>query len=103
MVILGLVNKETKMELPNDVDNLRRCANIIEGFWALSPEYRELILSKISVKTENSVDTSLIKKRYLETRDKIYAIKSLRDMFFNPLTNETMGLKEAKDMVESWR
>jgi hypothetical protein len=90
------------MEWPNDAVSLRRTADIIEGFWSVSPEYRELILNKLTNKGLGVDKLEIIKQQYLRTRDKIVAIKQLRDYTYNPISKESMGLKEAKDLVETW-
>ena len=92
------------MDYPNDVISLRRTADIVEGYFSLSPEYRALIQRKIGIAsaTENTTQLDVIRIQYREHKDKIRAIRDVRTMYHNPLTNETMGLKEAKDLVESW-
>lgn len=93
------------MGYPNDVISLRRVADIIEGFWSLAPEFREIVLAKVAPVTTRSANLlalDKIKEQYINDREKIPAIRRVRDLFRNPLTNETMGLKEAKDLVESW-
>lgn len=93
------------MDYPNDVVSLRRAADIIEGFWTLAPEFRDLVMMKITpvtVRAANMTALEKIKAQYLQDRDKLSAIRQVRNLYLNPLTKETMGLKESKDLVESW-
>ena len=89
------------MIFPNDAVSLRRAADIIEGFFSLSQEYRQFVLAKLTGHGDPNVEE--IKRRYLADHDKIKAIREVRALNYNPVTREyPVGLKEAKDIVDGW-
>lgn len=92
-----------QVKWPNAVVSLRQVADMLEAYWSVAPEFRHLFLRHVGQNLKDDVVTfDGIRQEYKRTGDKIQAIKEVRAITLNPLDNTCMGLKEAKDLVESW-
>lgn len=93
------------------IDNLKLIEamhTVIENFRVLSREDRDYLLLKLTKENEvlpNDIDPYAdIRKDYLNRAiDLIPAIKMVRERSMQCGLTQALGLKEAKDLVETWR